>query len=65
MLVVDKEAKIRSLFVMPSAKISGERDGASIKLHVVAFPFKEDHRVGHGWDGSLLSILKIFTFLCI
>ena len=33
----------------------------SIKLHVVAFPFKEDHRVGHGWDGSL----KIFTFLSI
>ena len=33
MFVVDKEAKIRSLFVMPSAKTSGERDGA---LHKIA-----------------------------
>ena len=32
MFVVDKEAKIRSLFVMPSAKTSGEKDGDSIKF---------------------------------
>ena len=32
MFVVDKEAKIRSLFVMPSAKTSGERDEALNKM---------------------------------
>ena len=68
MFVVDKEAKIRSLFVMPSAKsqrplVKGTEH--SMKLHVVAFPFKEDHRFGHGWEGSLHCILKIFTSLSI
>ena len=62
MFVVDKEAKIRSLFVMPSARTSSERYGA---LHKIPFPPNEDHRAGHGWYGLVLVwfILNIFTFL--
>ena len=64
MFVVDKEAKIRSLFVMPSAKsqrplVKGTEH--SIRLHVAVFSFRKDHRIGNGWDGSL----KIFTILSL
>ena len=38
MFVVDKEAKIRSLFVMPSAKTFGEREEALHKMvHYTVF----------------------------
>ena len=55
MFVVDKEAKKYALFLSCLVQRPLVKGTVHfIKLHVVAFPFKDDHRVGHGWDGSLL-----------
>ena len=65
MFVVGKEAKIRSLFVMPRAKTSGEKDGA---LHKIASCSISIQGGPQGWTWMRWFITmypKIFTFLSI
>ena len=55
MFVADKEAKIRSLFVMPSAKTSGERDGALHKIACCSISIQGGPQVWT-WMGWLITM---------
>ena len=65
MFVVDKEAKIRSLFVMPSAKTSGERDGALHKIACCSISIQGGPQ-GWTWMGWFITMypknLHIFIY---
>ena len=66
MFVVDKEAKIRSLFVMPSAKTSGERDGALYETACCSISIQGGSQVWT-WMGRFITLypknLHIFIYL--